>query len=148
MKFGFINKQLIKFSLIGFLAVFVDLAFYTFFLKYVFTGEMAGLSAESISKTLSFLCGMVITYQFNKRWTWKKKDRNHRRLVKFSILYGTSLVMNVAVNAFVIWFLNYIKDSIEVPHIYLLAFIAATGSSALLNYTGQRFWVFGHKQPK
>ncbi len=81
------------------LAVLTDLACYWIFLNLL-PEEVANgtMRNEVVAKALSFLCGLLVTYQFNKRWTWRRKDRNNRRLVKFMLTYGISLVLNVVIN--------------------------------------------------
>jgi putative flippase GtrA len=67
-----LNKQLVKFTMIGVLAVLVDLACY-YLLLNLFPEKMLGFASnESVAKTISFLCGMSVTYSLNKLWTWKQ----------------------------------------------------------------------------
>lgn len=91
---------------------------------------------------MSFLCGMTFLYFLNKFWTWKKKDRSKRRVAKFALIYGISLLLNVTVNAHLIFLLHNYKNLIDLANKYLVAFIGAPGVSALLNFAGQKFWVF------
>jgi putative flippase GtrA len=96
------KKQLTKFIFIGGLAVLTDLACYYAFLQALPDALFPPpLNNEAVAKTLSFLCGLSVTYQLNKRWTWRRKDRSNRRLVKFLGLYGVSLVLNVSMNSLV-----------------------------------------------
>lgn len=88
---------------------------------------------------------MSVTYSLNKIWTWKKNDRSKKRIFKFSILYGISLVLNVIVNSVLLYLLHEYKSVIDLPYKYLFAFIGATGFSAVFNFTGQKFWVFSKK---
>lgn len=138
-----VKKQLIKFGLIGLLAVLVDLCAYYIFLQILPKNVLANLlSNEAIAKTFSFLCGMSVTYTFNKLWTWKEKTKSKKRFVKFVILYGTSLLLNVGANSLFLYILHNIPPFELLPFKYLLAFIGATGISAILNFSGQKFWVF------
>ncbi len=137
-----LKKQLIKFTLIGLLAVFVDMASY-YVLLNIFPLKMSSFfSNEAIAKTLSFICGMSITYTFNKLWTWKKSDKSKKRFAKFACLYGASLIINVSVNSFLLYLLYDKKELIDLPFKYLIAFIGATGISASVNFIGQKTWVF------
>lgn len=139
-----VKKQVIKFTLIGILAVLVDMAFYYLFLQLFPEKMVQTITNEALAKSLSFLCGMTVTYTLNKLWTWKKKDRSKKRLVKFAILYGTSLLVNVATNSFLLFILFEYQSILDLPHKYMIAFIGATGASAVMNFTGQKFWVFRH----
>jgi len=137
-----LKKQIIKFSLIGVLAVLTDMACYYMFLN-VFPENMVNTySNEAIAKSLSFLCGMVVTYSLNKIWTWKQRDRSHKRLAKFAMLSGISLLLNVLTNSTLLYIFHEYQTIINLPYSYLLAFIGATGISALINFAGQKFWVF------
>lgn len=137
------NKQLIKFVFIGGVAVLTDLACYYLFLQLFPEGaHLAGMQNEAIAKSLSFLCGLSVTYQFNKRWTWRRKDKSNRRLVKFLLLYGVSLVMNVSLNTFFLDLLHTRPMFADIPFKYLVAFVGATGICAAFTFVGQKFWIF------
>lgn len=87
----------------------------------------------AVSKTVSFLTGTLFAYFANKLWTFEKKERDHVEMLSFLILYGTTLVINVGVNQLTLWIL---------PDWIGLAFLAATGTSTILNFIGQKWWVF------
>lgn len=140
-----LKKQLIKFTLIGILAVIVDLIFYYILLNALPEKLFSTLSNEAFSKGLSFICGMTVTYVLNKFWTWKKNNRSRKRIAKFSFLYGLSLLINVGVNTVLLFTLYEFKLLIDLPNKYLIAFIGATGVSACVNFIGQKFWVFNSK---
>jgi putative flippase GtrA len=136
-----LKKQLIKFTLIGFSAVLVDLSCYYLFLQ-ILPEKPLGIANEALAKAISFVCGMAVTYSFNKYWTWKETNRSRLRLIKFSALYGTSLVFNVGVNSLLIFLLYRYSFFAAIPYKYFIAFAGATGFSSLINFTGQKFWVF------
>ena len=137
------NKQLIKFVFIGGFAVLTDLACYYLFLQLFPEGAGFGwLQNEMIAKSLSFLCGLSVTYQFNKRWTWRRKDKNNRRLLNFMLLYGVSLLLNVGLNSYFLTTLHARPMFAEVPNKYLVAFVGATGICAAFTFVGQKFWIF------
>ncbi|MDP5091887.1 MAG: GtrA family protein, partial [Polaribacter sp.] len=64
-----LKKQVIKFILIGILAVVVDLICYYFLLRLLPDKAFSVISNEAFAKTISFLCGLNVTYIFNKSWT-------------------------------------------------------------------------------
>jgi len=137
------NKQLVKFGLIGVLAVLTDLCMYWTFLNVLPEKAFGGMVAnEVLAKGMSFLCGLLVTYQFNKRWTWRKKDRNNRRLVKFMLTYGISLVLNVTINSGALKVLHGNEVFAPLPSKYLIAFVIATGVCATFTFLGQKFWIF------
>ncbi|MBP9152014.1 MAG: GtrA family protein [Flavobacteriales bacterium] len=137
-----LKKQVVKFTIIGVLAVLVDLSCYYLLLNLIPEKLFGFAPNESVAKTVSFLCGMSVTYSLNKLWTWKKKDKSGARMAKFVALYAFSLVMNVAVNSSMLFLLHHFADIIDLPYKYFIAFISATGFSAVMNFIGQKFWVF------
>lgn len=137
-----VKKQLIKFTLIGMLAVLVDLGCYYTILTFLPEEQVTYIGNEALAKTISFLCGMVVTYSLNKLWTWKQKDRSNKRLVKFAGLYGFSLFLNVLTNSVLLFLLHEYKEILDLPYKYFIAFIGATCASAGVNFLGQKFWVF------
>lgn len=140
------KKQIIKFGLIGFLAVFVDMGVYYVLLNIFPDSLREILYPEAVSKSISFLCGTFVTYNLNKFWTWRKRDRSNKRFAKFMLLYGTSMLVNVSVNTFLLFLLHEYKNFVDLPNKYFIAFMGATGASALMNFTGQKIWVFKTKK--
>ncbi len=137
------RKQLVKFGFIGGLAVLTDLACYYLLLQLLPEALLPPpWSNEAVAKTLSFLCGLMVTYHFNKRWTWRRKDRSNRRLVMFMALYGMSMVLNVSLNSLFLWVLHQHSTWSWVPRKYLVAFFGATAICAGFNFMGQKFWIF------
>jgi len=57
-----LKKQLIKFTLIGVLAVMVDLTCYYILLNIFPENWTFGFHIEDFAKAISFLCGMSVTY--------------------------------------------------------------------------------------
>jgi len=149
-----LQKQLIKFFMIGVLASLVDLMIYFLLLQIIpqfelnlnFVGSHFQPDNKDVSKTISFIIGSLVTYNLNKFWTWKQKDRSHSRFVKFYTLYAFSLVLNVFTNKLALYILTE-NDSLDwVPKKFLVAFIFATGTSAVFNFAGQKLWVFSNKK--
>lgn len=137
-----LKKQLVKFTLIGLLAVSVDLLCYFILLNTLPEKLFQAVGNEALSKSISFMCGMTVTYFLNKFWTWKKKDRSHKRMVKFVILYGVALLINVGTNSALLYILHQYRNFVDLPFKYLIAFVGASGLSASFSFMGQKFWVF------
>ncbi len=137
------RKQLTKFVLIGGLAVLTDLACYYIFLNLIPADAFSPpLDNEAVSKTLSFLCGLSVTYWFNKRWTWRRKGRDNGRLMRFLLVYGMSLLLNVGINSGLLHLLHTQPLLSAVPFKYLIAFMGATGFCSAFNFVMQKFWIF------
>jgi putative flippase GtrA len=137
-----LKKQLVKFTLIGLLAVSVDLLCYFILLNTLPEKLFQAVGNEALSKSISFICGMTVTYFLNKFWTWKKKDRSHKRMVKFVVLYGIALLINVGTNSALLYILHQYRNFVDLPFKYLIAFVGASGLSASFSFMGQKFWVF------
>lgn len=142
-----LKKQLVKFTLIGLLAVSVDLLCYFILLNALPEKLFQAVGNEALSKSISFMCGMTVTYFLNKFWTWKKKDRSHKRMVKFVVLYGIALLINVGTNSALLYILHQYRNFVDLPFKYLIAFVGASGLSASFSFMGQKFWVFKTSDP-
>ena len=118
------KKELGRFLVAGFSAVGTDLASYYLLLQFI---------SHSPAKTLSFALGTAVAYVFNKYFTFEKPERNFQEMGKFVVLYTGTLCANVTVNKMVLIF--------AVNSVFL-GFLAATGVSTILNFFGQKFWVF------
>ncbi len=119
-----LKKQLPRFLVSGCLAVATDFLTYYALLEFM---------SHAPAKTLSFISGTVLAYILNKYWTFEKNQLNHFETIRFIILYSTTLGANVLVNQTTLHFF---------PTFLLLAFLLATGTSTVLNFIGQKWWVF------
>lgn len=119
-------KQLFRFIIVGCSAVVTDLASYTTLVSW-FEWNFA------LAKAVSFILGTIVAFIFNKYWTFEKPGYRHTEIIKFITLYSLTLGANVIVNHYSLWLF---------PSFILLAFLAATGTSTVLNFVGQKWWVF------
>ncbi|WP_090677001.1 GtrA family protein [Paenibacillus tianmuensis] len=118
------KKQLVRFAVTGFSAVAIDSLSYFVLIQYV---------NLSISKAVSFIIGTIFAFILNKFWTFEKKALIWSEGIKFFALYSITLTVNVVVNKlFLLLF----------PGWFILAFLFATGASTVLNFIGQKWWVF------
>ncbi len=141
-QFSPLKKQVIKFILIGILAVIVDLICYYSLLRLLPEKAFSAMSNEVFAKTISFLCGLNVTYFFNKSWTWKHNNKSSKRFTKFLLLYSFSLFINVFMNSFFLRILHKNEIFSTIPYKYFVAFVGATLVSASFNFVGQKTWVF------
>lgn len=118
-----INKEIKRFVIAGFAAVGTDLVTYYIMLNFF---------KYDIAKMLSFILGSIVAFMINKYWTFEKYKKSYKQIVQFAILYIATLAVNTIINHFT---LNFFK-------IIFLAFLIATGASTILNFLGQKFWVF------
>ena len=117
------KQQLGKFIVSGLIAVAVDFGVYFFLNNYI---------NHNVSKGLSFLTGSIVAYLLNKFWTFRAKEFSGSQLFRFFFLYLTTLAINILVNKGVLNLFNSV----------LFGFLCATGASTILNFLGQKFWVF------
>jgi putative flippase GtrA len=117
------KTELRRFLIAGFIAVGTDITAYFLMLQY---------TQHDIAKTISFLCGTLAAFFINKYWTFKKYTINFKEILRFMVLYSATLGANVATN----------KYMLSMTGLIFFAFLFATGVSTVLNFTGQKFWVF------
>lgn len=117
------QKELKKFLVAGLSAVGTDLGIYYLLLNFL---------DSYIAKGISFLAGTVVAFIINKYWTFEKKEKSYIEIIRFAILYSITLGVNVLTNKLVL----------DNSGIVMLSFIIATGVSTVLNFIGQKFWVF------
>ena len=143
------SKQITKFAISGVLAVMVD------FLVYFSISQFLEIN---LSKGIVFCSGMLVTYNLNKFWTWRQRDKNNQRLYLFIGLYMVAMFVNILVNNYafnkipntetILSIRNTSKNLIEffaVKNNKVFAFLIATILSATLTFLGQKFWLFRNK---
>lgn len=133
------QRQIGFFILAGVAATATDATAYALALHTPLPGAIAaavGLEDHDIAKSLSFVVGTFVSYGMNKRLTFGSQSKDPRELASFLALYGTTFLLNVAVNHSVIAALG------EAAWVAPLAFLVATGFSTVANFVGTRFWVF------
>ncbi len=131
-----LQGELGRFLVIGVLTVLVDFVGYRLLLA-------AGLHV-AVAKGAGFVTGTVFAYFANRRWTFSNARPRTGSGWRFTALYASTLLVNVVANAVVLAIaLRFVPASFAV----LLAFLCATGLSAVLNFVGMKFWVFHPRVP-
>jgi putative flippase GtrA len=118
-----IKRELNKFLCAGLAAVGTDLLAYYLLLN---------LLSSELSKGISFIIGSVVAFIINKYWTFKKPKKSYKEIILFGVLYSTTLGLNVMTN----------KIVLDYTSMVLVSFLVATGISTILNFVGQKWWVF------
>ncbi|MDN5352873.1 MAG: hypothetical protein PWQ12_1794 [Clostridiales bacterium] len=122
-------KQLIKYLFVGFGAVAIDFL--------VYRGLLYWTPLDiSLIKATSYILGALFAFVLNKWFTFQSDAAVHREFWKFAVLYGISFLTNVALNRVV-----YV-----ITEQATWAFLVATGTTTVMNYVGQKFWVFAAKR--
>ncbi|GAB6109649.1 GtrA family protein [Fusibacter bizertensis] len=119
--------EVVRYIISGTSAVATD------FMSYLILYELFKINV-SVSKGISYVLGAFLAFLINKLWTFEtaKAHKTHIALLKFGLLYGFSFSLNVLINAVVL----------DITQITIFAFGFATGTSIVVNYLGQKFWVF------
>ena len=124
MKKNKLENEILLFIVIGGLATIVDFIIYSYLLTFF---------SINISKLISMLSSSLFSYFMNKIFTFNKgKNYNSKYLIKFYIIFLLNLLTNIFVNYYV-----YKWTSIKI-----LAFILATLFGMIVNFIGQKFFVF------
>ena len=118
-----VKNELKRFLIVGVGSVSIDLCSYIFLINFVL---------KDWAKALSFFLGTCFAFLLNKYWTFRKNERSYRQLSFFILLYTTTLGVNVWIN----------KLILDYSEIVILSFFVATSASTVLNFLGQKWWVF------
>lgn len=118
--------QIAHFGIVGIAATCVDLIVYH-------SAVELGL-VTPVSKSISFIFGLSVSYFGNANITFRRKTR---KPIRFLITYTCSLILNVSTNEVG---LNYIFAG--KTHALTISWLFATGISALFNFLCLKKWVF------
>ena len=124
-----IKRELYLFLIVGSLTVLVDFITYR---GLVFVQ----LLNVSTAKAAGFLTGTTFAYFANRFWTFGHLPDSAGSVWRFILLYAATLASNVYINALMLDKLARLTIAVQA------AFILATGTSAILNFLGMKFFVF------
>ncbi len=119
-----VRIELVRFFVAGVMAVLTDLIAYYLLLNIL---------GNVFAKFISFIFGSLVAFLLNKYWTFEQKEKSYTEVLRFVFLYLSTLFVNVATNTFI---LEYERSFV------LFSFIVATAISTVLNFLGQKFFVF------
>lgn len=127
-------KQFIKFNVVGILNTAIDLLVFALFNSVFGFGDV-------LSKTVSYSCGVLNSYLWNSRWTFKQEQKRTKREFLLFVLvnlvsYGASLAILYACRT---WF------GIENGTVRNLI---ATPVSVIINFIGNKLFVFRKRETK
>ena len=125
MKF---TKQIISFIIIGIITVLIDYIIYL-------NSKKLNINITQ-AKAFGFISGTVFAFLVNRNITFRNDNNIWGHLCKFLILYSGTLFINVTINNSL---MNWLSDfSYKVQ----LSFLIATSTSAIINFTGMKYFVF------
>ena len=116
--------QFIKYCFSGLIGTLVD------YIIYILLLNIGG--SISISKIASFLIANFCSFTLNKYFVFMKKRWHAVEIKKYIILTAIVLVTNVTVNSTII----YLTSNIDI------SFLCALIAHLIVNFIGQKVWVF------
>lgn len=121
--------SLMKFGIVGLLNTAVDFT--------VFALLTAGGVPVLPAQWISYACGTLNSYLWNRNWTFRDKNgRVRRQLIRFVLVNLAALTVATALLK---WLSG--QTGISLPVCKLMA----TAAGGFINYAGSRNWVFGSK---
>lgn len=123
------KRELAIFLVVGTCSVLVD------FVSYRGLIVFKAISVD-IAKATGFLAGTLFAYFAHRFWTFGQKPHTSGSAWRFSVLYASSLGVNVLINALTLKLLLDSEAAVQ------LAFLIASGLSACLNFVGMKLLVF------
>ena len=124
-KYKNIASEMSRFIVVGVTSVAIDAVVY-------FALIQLGLMSPENAKRISFVAGACFAFFANRRFTFRVKEKNTRQPIVFAILYLISFAANSVSHDIVLAYTN----------ISMIAFLFATAVSTIINYLGQKFYVF------
>ncbi|WP_409341994.1 GtrA family protein [Paenibacillus sp. MBLB4367] len=130
--------QFLKFNIVGLLNTGIDMAVF-----FALTGLGVGYI---LAQTLSYACGMLNSYLWNRNWTFRQAGGsagNHpkserKQIVRFIVLNGATLLLSIGL-------LYVLVTRMGMPA--GLGKIVATACTLVVNFAGSRLWVFHSQKP-
>jgi putative flippase GtrA len=120
--------QLSRFVAIGALSALVDFGAY-----HLLLGLGTWVHA---AKAISFILGTTTAYLLNRRFTFSASRGGRARFAGFVLLYGTTFVINIGMNALMLAVLP------QLPLRVSLAWVIAQGTATVINFVMLRTVVF------
>jgi len=120
--------EFLKYALVGFSGIFVNLLF------LYFLTDVAGIY-YLISSVFSFGIATFHNFILNKIWTFKEnfREKIFIKSGKFFAVAGVSLLVNI-------FFLYFFTEIMGIY--YLFSQILASGFTLVTNFSGNKFWTF------
>lgn len=118
-------KEFIRFCAVGILNTAVDFAVFSLLTLW----NVPLLAAHCVS----YSCGILNSFFLNRSWTFRRLGNIGGQLSRFVVLNLITLTVTSGL-------LLYMRERWGLP--VLSGKLIATGASVILNYTGNRLWVF------
>ena len=119
------RKQIIRFVMVGIPVVAMDFLTYYMFVNFL---------PHYIARIIAYIFGSTTSYVLNKLYTFEQKQKSFNEMVRFYALYFFTLLFTVIANGFLL--------SVLFPGKIILAYSLSTFMGIILNFAGQKFFVF------
>jgi putative flippase GtrA len=128
-----ITAQLRRFLITGVSATVIDSSVYSLML-------FLGMDF-SPAKACGFIAAVAFAYQGHRRWTFSTHG-SKKRMAGFAGLYATTFVINNVTNTLMLELYGK-EEKLDIA----VAFVVATGITAIVNFTMMKFFIFRPAKP-
>ena len=87
----FLKFEFIRFGIVGVLNTFVDFGLLNISMFATHINDGVGFL---IIRTITFLCAILVSFPLNKDWTFKDKEEEKFKFIKFVIVTVVTLIIN------------------------------------------------------
>jgi dolichol-phosphate mannosyltransferase len=127
---GHTGNQFLRFALVGFSGVFVNLAVYSCFIYLLRVYYL-------LAATFSFMTAMSTNFILNLRWTFKTHGRGIRAIRDQYLKYAMVTMFSYGINIVTLWTL------VDFWHWHkILAQLTAIAITTMSNFLGSKLWAF------
>ncbi len=119
------SLQFLRYAAIG---IASNLALYLFYLALA-----GGIFEPKSAMTITYACGVLVTFLFNRRWTFNHQGPEGHSLLRYVIAYASGYVVNVLA---LLIFVDYFKFRHEIVQGCMIILLA------ILLFLLQKYWVF------
>jgi len=126
-------RQFVKFGIVGFSGLLVNLLLFTA-LQHVVPNHKAALQYNLIY-SVAFLSGGFSNYLFNRIWTFRSKEHAGREGLQFITVSVIALAVGLLVSAFISPFLGHGHRT----------WFLSTCAAIVVNFFTNKYWTFRGK---
>jgi len=128
------QRQLLKYAVVG---VASNVAVYVFYLLLTAT-----ILEPKIAMTVTYALGVLLSYVFNRRWTFRYQGARGYSLMRYVMAYGFGYAINLSA---LLIFVDYLHLAHEIVQGCMVVAVA------IVLFLLQKYWVFrtasAHKGP-
>ena len=95
-----------------------------------------------LSSAMNYVIGSIVSYFLNKHFTFKNKQKNPKQILKFALNISSCYLIAYGIaKPAVSWLLKDITPNVQENTAMIIGMCFFT----VLNYFGQKLWVFNNK---